>query len=167
MKTCFKCKQEKELDEYYKHPQTADGRLNKCKDCAKKDAKAGTVPRICTECEANFMGLSSEIKRGGAITCSRECYYKRLRKLLDKKFKHKTTYHTIHKWVYRAGGKAHKCELCSVKGKTYHWSNKSGEYRQDMADWWQLCVKCHNAYDQIPTKAWKTRKTRYVNGFKP
>jgi len=36
-KKCFKCNIVKPLGDYYKHKKMADGHLNKCKDCTKRD----------------------------------------------------------------------------------------------------------------------------------
>lgn len=39
LKNCFKCGAEKPLTDFYKHKAMADGHVNKCKECNKKDVR--------------------------------------------------------------------------------------------------------------------------------
>lgn len=40
MKKCKQCLQEKPLEEFYSHPQTADWKLAKCKECVKAERRS-------------------------------------------------------------------------------------------------------------------------------
>lgn len=159
MKECFKCLATKPIDEFYKHPHMGDGHLNKCKDCTKKDVKIGKVTRVCDTCGKEFKALAAEIKRGGGKTCSRECYFERLRKLMKEKYAVKTSYYTIHHWVELELGKPKVCWDCGDTTKTrYEWANISGEYLQDTNDWKRLCKKCHHAFDKVGEKVSYAKK---------
>ena len=58
-KKCFKCLVVKPLTEFYKHNRMADGHVNKCKECNKKDVKDNYLVNI-----ENPEYLESERKRG-------------------------------------------------------------------------------------------------------
>lgn len=45
-KRCMKCRQVKPLADFYRHPETADGHLGKCKECAKIDATLNRLRRL-------------------------------------------------------------------------------------------------------------------------
>lgn len=132
----------------------ADGHLGKCKNCTKKDVGIRTVKRICVECGCNFMSWPTEIKRGGGLTCSRKCYYSRLRKIA-KRGEESPAWKGdsiklggLHVWVERVLGKPKKCSHCgTTNAKRYDWANISRKYHRDVNDWMRLCRKCHIKYD--------------------
>lgn len=167
-KICFKCNIEQSIDNYYVHKQMADGHFNKCKSCTKKDSSVRSIPRTCVICKENFMTWPQEIKRGGGLTCSRQCYYSRLKLIVKKEEKSpnwkgdNVQYDGLHDWVRRQLGKPSKCEHCdTTTARLYDWSNISGEYKRDISDWQRLCRKCHIKYDSIPDK----RKVTIIKKF--
>lgn len=148
-KKCFKCGKIKRLDEFYKHPQMADGHINKCKECTKKDNKIsnGKENRKCKVCGKQFNTTITEIKKGGGKFCSRECWYKLNKEKNMWNWKEEKSYNALHQFIKRKLGNPKYCEHCKTTKGKFHWSNISGRYLKDVTDWQRLCVKCHSKYD--------------------
>lgn len=65
------------------------------------------------------------------------------------------SYHTyVHRWLKLNFGKANTCEVCGgVESKRYEWALKNGcIYEKKRDSFWQLCKKCHIAYDDVKNK---------------
>lgn len=45
-KICFRCKEPKDVSEFYKHPGTSDGLLGKCKSCTRKDVAKNRADNV-------------------------------------------------------------------------------------------------------------------------
>jgi hypothetical protein len=61
-------------------------------------------------------------------------------------------YGALHAWVARHRKKTGVCEDCGryfgTKGtRGTQWANISGKYRRDLADFRELCARCHTAFD--------------------
>lgn len=100
-KVCFKCHQSLPLSMFYAHKQMADGHLNKCKNCTKKDVHQKYIENI----ESNIF-VEKERKRG------REKYH-RLYKGKSKS-SHKEI-HDVRRWFSVRIKIPDGCEL-------HHWN---------------------------------------------
>lgn len=172
IKNCFKCNIEKSLTEFYKHPWTTDGRLGKCKECAKIDCKTsnGTQKRCCVICNSYFKTTLTEVKRGGGNCCSRDCWYKHFNSIVRKgedspNWKGGDVgINALHDWVKRKLGTPSNCEYClTQEDRKYEWSNISQLYKRELSDRQRLCVPCHSSYDRRhPLSNWNKTKQKHA-----
>jgi hypothetical protein len=128
-KTCFKCGETKPLAAFYKHKAMADGHLNKCKECTKKDAdkhRSENLDKI-REYDRN---------RGNRLP---DGYNKEYR----KKYPNKYRAHNIVNNAIR-GGKLFR-EPCEICGTTESAHAHHDDYAKPLNVRW-LCAAHHQQW---------------------
>ena len=140
-KECFKCGETKPLACFYKHKQMADGHLNKCKDCNKKDVRENRKRNI---------DYYREYDRARGARQTSE-YHRSYRNEFPMKY-------AAHNWVSNAVRdgrlkKPSKCEECGHDNNRIH--GHHDDYGKPMIVRW-LCPACH--------KAWHDKNGEAPNG---
>lgn len=143
-KVCFKCKNEKELIEFYVHKKMADGHLNKCKECTKVDTQnrqnaLRNNPDWCEkEKERNrnkYYRLeykekykqSSEVKKITNLR-HRERYPEKYKaRLLAQRIDRKQGNH-LHHWSYN---KEHYCDVIELTINDHYFLHRHIIYDQE------------------------------------
>ena len=128
-KKCFKCGEVKRLSDFYRHPRMADGHVNKCKECNKKDVKGSRHAKIehYREYDRN---------RGNRLP---KGYQREYRKRYPKKVKARAmvAYHV------RAGNLIRKpCEVCGREESVHAHHD---DYDQPLNIRW-LCAAHHHQW---------------------
>lgn len=133
-KQCFKCGEVKPLAEFYRHPQMADGHLNKCKECTKMD-----VARY-RRGQGRERVLAYERQR--ARLPQRQRLARRVQRRLRRRHPERNRAYQALRRAVRAGvvSKPSRCENCGRDDVPLH--GHHNDYGRALEVEW-LCEHCH------------------------
>jgi transposase-like protein len=145
-KKCFKCEIVKPLSEFYKHAQMADGHVNKCKECNKKDVRENYKGNIehYKKYEKKRAGLPKRIlgrERYAKSEAGKESARKSKKKWSDSNRIKRAASIMVGNAV--RDGKLEKqyfCSVCSIDNVRIH--GHHDDYAKPLEVRW-LCSKCH------------------------
>jgi hypothetical protein len=143
-KVCFKCGEEKSLSEFYKHKEMADGYLNKCKECNKKDVQKNYRENIdhYKAYEQNRAMLPHRVKAREKYRKTKEGKDAIQRARKKYKNNNQIKYHAtciLNNAVRDGKIKKQPCEIC---GSTYRIHGHHDDYYKPLEVKW-LCSKHH------------------------
>ena len=138
MKECYVCNQVKVLDDFYKHPNMADGRVNICKECHKHRSHLRLADPE-TRKRDNENKRKWHKKNNGIFRKKRKQKFK-------INFPEKYKAQTAVSNAVRDGrlGKASCCQFCD---STENICGHHEDYSKPLEVVW-LCARCHNLLHQ-------------------
>lgn len=137
MKKCFRCQEEKNIEEFYKHPKMADGHLGKCKECTKKDV-------VESYYDNHAKRIEYERRRRPKVKM-------RIKIKTPEEIKKQKRVHCIVQRAIKKGILIRKpCEVCGfAKADAHH-----DDYNKPLNVRW-LCRKHHIKHHNPNSKTWK------------
>lgn len=147
-KECFKCKAVKPLSDFYAHNKMADGHLNKCKSCAKTDARVTRRSNI--EYYREY-----DRKRGNRQTTDY------LRKYRDENLARYKAHNAVSNAVRDGRLVKEPCFMCGSKDVVGH----HPDYSKPLEVIW-LCQGCHKLIHAYEDRASKIKSLNIVGYVK-
>ena len=147
-KQCFKCQTTKPLSDFYKHPKMADGHVNKCKECNKRDVRenrAGKIAKYISYEKSRAMRPHRVGARKEYAATERGRQSAKVAKLAWKRNNtEKSRAHVVLRNAVRSGAvsKPTHCEGCGGSGRIH---GHHDDYAAPLAVRW-LCPACHRAW---------------------
>ena len=145
-KDCFKCGVHKPLSEFYKHKKMADGHLNKCKECTKKDTKENILKNhdYYREYDKNRANLPHRVQARSNYSQTPEgriAAGRAKRKWCDSNLIKRSASVMVNNAI-RDGKiiKRYSCEECAIDNVRI--CGHHDDYSQPLVVRW-LCSKCH------------------------
>ena len=146
-KTCFKCGVEKPLSEYYKHKCMSDGHLNKCKSCAKSDARKHRLDNLekvkAYDRSRGSLPHRVDARKKYAKTEAGKLAFSRAGKKYVDRYPNKYKAHYAVSNAIRDGklDRPDRCSICGVECKphAHHWSYEECNWLD--VEW--VCLHCH------------------------
>lgn len=164
-KQCFKCQQVKPLEDFYKHPEMADGHLNKCKVCTKIDVNSNRADKI------NYYQMYD--RQRFQIDPNRRAYQLEQMRTWSQRNSEKSTeikrdwngrnpHKTLAKQVINnavRNGKIIKPNACQICEATEDLHGHHHDYTKPLDVWW-LCPSCHHLLHRLERNAMRNHETQ-------
>ncbi len=128
-KICFKCKIALPLEDFYAHPQMADGHVNKCKECNKNDVRENYAAK------RDKYAVYEKLRQQTSNRRKKKQAYQKNRRLANPE---KAKVHQKVAYAIKSGKLVRQpCEKCGRKAQAHH-----EDYSKPLDVMW-LCFTHH------------------------